>query len=184
MRFVSQGIHMMSNNQGCRMSHPSQLERVRYFAGKLLTAEEFESDQEYHLARFRRHNRFLHGWGIVTGLRVSTDGKTTIAIEPGLAIDCAGNELVLAEAIQLPLSGLSGKHFVAICYCEQLVSPQPALDGATEFSRIRESVSVELVGVDPTAKHRGMGPGTPGCGQPHALCLATLSRRGSRWSLT
>ena len=166
------------------MSHPSQLERVRYFPGKLLTAEEFELEQEYHLARFRRHNRFLHGWGIVTGLRVSGNGKTSITVEPGLAIDCAGNELVLAEPIKLSLSGLSGKHFVTIRYCEQLVSPQQVFDGGTEFSRVRESVSVELVGADPTARHRGMGPGTPGCGQPHAISLAILTRRGSRWRLS
>ena len=166
------------------MPHPSQLERVRYFAGKRLTAEEFELEQEYHLGRFRRHNRFLHGWGIVRGLRVSGEGKISITIEPGLAIDCAGNELVLAEPTQLSLSGLSGKHFVSIRYCEQLVSPQLALEGGTEFSRVRESVSVELVGADPTAGHRGMGPGTPGCGQPHALFLAILTRRGSRWRLS
>jgi len=166
------------------MSHPSQLERVRYFAGKLLTAEDLEAEQEYHLARFRRHNRFLHGWGIVTGLRVAGDGKNSITVEPGFAIDCAGNELVLAEPLQLSLSGLSSKHFVVIRYCEQLAAPQVALDGGTEFSRVRESVSVELVGADPTAGHRGMGPGTPGCGQPHALSLATLIRRGSRWHLS
>ena len=165
------------------MSHPSQLERVRYFAGKLLTAADLEQEQEVHLARARRHNRFLHGWGVVMGLAVSIDGQAGITVAPGLAIDCAGNELVLAEPVRLSLAGLSGKHFVVIRYAEQPLAPQPAASGTTEFARVRETVSVALDCNNPAAGHRRMGPGTPGCGQAHALRLATLSQKGARWRL-
>ena len=165
------------------MSNLSQLERARFFLGKLLTVADLEQEQDYFLARFRRHNRFLHGWGIVAGLTVSTDGNTGITVEPGLAIDCAGNELVLAEPAHVQLVGLSGKQFVTIDYCELPVAPQPAPGGGTEFSRVREAVKVELQGSNPALGHRGKGLGTPGCGQQHPLCLATLSQQGSRWRL-
>ena len=165
------------------MSNPSQLERARFVAGKLLTVADLEQEQDYLLARFRRHNRFLHGWGIVVGLTVSTDGNTGITVEPGLAIDCAGNELVLPEPAHVRLVGLSGKQFVTIRYCELPVAPQPTASGGIEFSRVRETVSVEVQVSNPALGHRGKGLGTPGCGQQHPLCLATLSQQGSRWRL-
>lgn len=165
------------------MSNLSQLERVRFFAGQLLSVADLEQEQDYLLARLRRHNRFLHGWGIVAGLTVSADGNTRITVEPGLAIDCAGNELVLSEPAHVQLVGLSGKQFVTIGYCELPVAPQPTPSGGTEFSRAREAVKVELQGSNPALGHRGKGPSTPGCGQQHPLCLATLSQQGSRWRL-
>ena len=163
------------------MSNLSQLERARFFAGKLLTAADLEQEQDYLLARFRRHNRFLHGWGVVAGLAVSTNGNTSITVESGLAIDCAGNELVLPEPAHVQLAGLSGKQFVTIAYCELPVAAQPTPSGGTEFSRVRETVIVELQNSNPNLGHRGRGPGTPGCGKQHLLCLATLSQQGSQW---
>ena len=165
------------------MPNLSQLDQIIFFAGKLLTVADLEQEQNYLVARFRRHNRFLHGWGIVAGLTVSTDGNSGITVEPGLAIDCAGIELLLPEPAHVQLVGLSGMQFVTIGYCELLVAPQPAPNGDTEFSRVRESVKVELQGSNPALGHRGKGVGTPGCGQQHPLCLATLSQQGSRWRL-
>ena len=165
------------------MSNLSQLERVRFFTGKLLAAADLEQEQDYLLAHSRRHNRFLHGWGIVTGLSVSTQGNNILTVEPGLALDCAGNELVLTDPTHFPLAGLSDKYFVTIAYSEEPVAPQPGPGGSTEFSRLREAVNIELHCNNPAAGHRGKGPGTPGCGQQHPLCLATLSQKGSRWHL-
>jgi len=44
------------------------LRRVNYFAGRLLTAEDFRAEQEYHREKSRRHNRRLHGSGVASGL--------------------------------------------------------------------------------------------------------------------
>lgn len=165
------------------MPNLSQIDRVHFFEGKLLTVADLKQEQDYLVARFRRHNRFLHGWGIVAGLTVSTEGNTSITVEPGLAIDCAGNELVLPEPAHVQLEGILGKQFVTIGYCELLVSLQPAPSGGTEFSRVREAAKVELQDSNPSLGHRGKGLGTPGCGLQHPLCLATLSQQGSRWRL-
>jgi hypothetical protein len=65
----------------------SHLKRNRFFSGKLLTAEDFALEQEYVRERLKRHNRYLHGFGVVFGLEVSRNRKA-IVISPGLAIDC------------------------------------------------------------------------------------------------
>lgn len=163
------------------MSQFQQLERPRFFAGQLLTAEDLQLEQDYFRGEFRRHNRFLHGWGIAAGLSVTVDEGTTLVVSPGLALDCAGNELSLPEPKRLPLSGVAGRHYVTIQYVEVLVGPKPSLEGEAEFSRVREAVLVELACANPDAGHSGMGPGSPGCGQSHALCLATIRQHGSHW---
>jgi hypothetical protein len=164
------------------MSQFQQLERPRFFAGKLLTEADLAQDQDYFLGRLRRHNRFLHGWGIVSGLGVTVDDETTVVVAPGLALDCAGNELVLPAPERLSLAGLSGRHCVTVGYMELLVGQQPSQQGGqAQFSSVREAVRVELGCANPGAGHGGMGPGSAGCGQAHALCLATLSQRGAHW---
>ncbi|MEZ5082194.1 MAG: DUF6519 domain-containing protein [Bacteroidales bacterium] len=56
----------------------------------------------------RFHNKHLHGWGIVCGLQVycGTDieqGRNTVKVKEGYALDCDGNDLVIKndETIQL-----------------------------------------------------------------------------------
>ena len=48
----------------------NRLERVRYFPRQLMTAEDMRTEQAYFVERLRRHNRLLHGWGIICGLQV------------------------------------------------------------------------------------------------------------------
>jgi hypothetical protein len=45
------------------------LERVRYFPRQLITADDMRAEQEFFLNKMRRHNRFLHGWGVVCAAR-------------------------------------------------------------------------------------------------------------------
>jgi hypothetical protein len=158
-----------------------QLERPNYFTGKLLTAADFEQEQQYHLDRGRRINRFLHGWGIVSGLNVNIENGAKLVVAPGLALDCAGNELVLTEPQCIALSNITGKHYLTICYTETPIGQMPSLEEAPTFSHIREGASVALSCTNPAADHRGMLAGTPGCGHAHALCIAAISQRGAEW---
>jgi hypothetical protein len=47
----------------------------------------------------RHHNRHLHGWGIVCGLKVSCGPSrdSEVTIGKGYAIDCKGNDILLGE---------------------------------------------------------------------------------------
>lgn len=166
------------------MTEYKQLERPNYFHGKLLTAADFAEEQHYHLERSRRSNRFLHGWGIVSGLNVTIENSDTVVVAPGLALDCAGNEIVLATPVRVTLANLTGKHFITVCYAEMPFGQLPVVEEFGAFSHTREGAKVELNCANPAANHRGMLAGTPGCGHAHALCIASIDQRGTAWRIT
>jgi hypothetical protein len=158
-----------------------RLTRIRYFTGQLLSAGDFEDEQEYLLARLRRHNRFLHGWGVVAGLTVGLADGNAVVIQPGLAIDCAGNELVLESEARISIAVDCERQYAVLRYVEVGTDEVPNSHGQPGFSRTEETACAELQPSNPSTGHRGMGPGSPGCGQAHSVLLATISRRHGRW---
>jgi len=74
-------------------------ERNRYFYGKLMDAEQFQKDQVYFNHKRSLVNRFVLGSGVVCGLTVIQDTETggMLRIEPGLAIDGLGREIVASQ---------------------------------------------------------------------------------------
>jgi hypothetical protein len=56
--------HGLARQTFCRTG---VLERPRYYPGQLMTPEELILEQDYHRDKMRRHNRLLHGWGVVCG---------------------------------------------------------------------------------------------------------------------
>ena len=74
--------------------------RVYYSHGLVLGVDEFVQEELYLLERHRMHNRGLHGYGTVCGLRLDTretDGQTEILVGPGVAVDPQGREIRVAE---------------------------------------------------------------------------------------
>jgi hypothetical protein len=72
--------------------------RVHYFEGQFLRPQDFTDEQDYHLAHHRRHNIAHHEWGIVAGLDLIIDLQDGAAVvEPGVAVDGFGRELVLTD---------------------------------------------------------------------------------------
>ncbi|MET7934180.1 hypothetical protein [Streptomyces sp. NPDC005322] len=71
--------------------------RPRFFAGQLLTEDDLSLLVEYTTAKSRLHNRSLYGPGVICGLGVTCDpcGGGTVAVHPGHALDCAGNDIVV-----------------------------------------------------------------------------------------
>ncbi len=63
--------------------------RVRYSLGLVLGVDEFEQEQFYFLERDRQHNRALHGYGTVCGLRLTVEG-TKVLVTAGLAVNPQG----------------------------------------------------------------------------------------------
>lgn len=67
----------------------SNLTRVRYFSGQLLTTSDFQAEQDYHRAKLRRLTLSLIGYGVVSGLQVklgagSTSDAPVVSVSPGL----------------------------------------------------------------------------------------------------
>ncbi|MCI9447253.1 MAG: hypothetical protein HFH36_07620 [Lachnospiraceae bacterium] len=83
-------------------------ERNRYFYGKLLSVEDFETEQRYFNDKRRTINRFLFGSGVVCGLGVVEVDDESISVERGLALDFAGREIVLDEPAVRKITELEG----------------------------------------------------------------------------
>jgi hypothetical protein len=82
--------------------------RPRFFAGQLLTEDDLSALTAYITAKDRLHNRYLFGAGVVCGLWVSCDpcGGSTVTVQPGYALDCCGNDLVLPCAATLDVNAM------------------------------------------------------------------------------
>ena len=130
---------------------PPGLQRVNYFTGQLLSAEDFTAEQDYIIQKTHRLNRALYGAGIVTGLQVTlerTGSRAQLVIAPGLALNDHGKEIEVGAttALRLPAHGRS--LLVLLHYAEQPCRPiaAPATDPQDEvhFSRIAETFSATL----------------------------------------
>lgn len=79
------------------------LERNNFFYGKLMDAEQFQKDQHYFNNKRSLVNRLVLGSGVVCGLNIiqDTEAEGMLRIEPGLAIDGSGREIVLSEPVSI-----------------------------------------------------------------------------------
>ena len=128
--------------------------RLRWFTGRFITARDLTDEQEYHLDRHRLHNRLLHGWGVVCGLEVHPHDKADCAhewvwVDPGIAIDCRGREIILPhrEAVRWPVDPDAHQRR------GRPRRPVPALRGVPHRAAARASWTTAR-----TARH-GAGPG-------------------------
>lgn len=142
-------------------------ERNKYFYGKLLTVDDFETEQQYMNDKRRIINRFLYGTGVVCGMNVVMADEQTISVEPGLALDFSGREIVIDAPAVKKLSMLDGfdgffkahneKQYLYLCldYRETLKEPVHNVTGAndTEYNKIRESYSLSVTDREPAAGH-------------------------------
>ena len=74
-------------------------ERNHYFYGKLLDVQQLQKEQHYLIAARRRLNRLVLGNGVVCGLNVVADTAGLVRIQPGVALDAWGREIVVPEAV-------------------------------------------------------------------------------------
>ena len=80
------------------------LERVRYFPRQMLTADDMRLEQEYFREKLKRHNRYLHGWGVVCGCAVewTDDLKNWIVrVCPGYVVGPQGDEIVIDDCVDV-----------------------------------------------------------------------------------
>jgi hypothetical protein len=84
------------------------LELVRYFPRQLITADDMRAEQEYFREKLRRHNRYLHGWGVVCGCNVTAapddDHPWQVKIEAGYVISPNGDEICIPSDMKYDLS--------------------------------------------------------------------------------
>ena len=160
--------------------------RPNYFTGQMLSADDFTAEQDYHRGKQRRHNLLCHGFGVVEGLKVSTVKKNTgwtVVIEPGFAIDSAGNEIQLCMKLTFRLPKSQAAIHVGIRFLERLCDPVPIVSDTTspssQPSRVEEGCEVLLGALSvphrSRVKPKGRGPSL------NILPLAHLVRTGDAW---
>jgi len=137
-------------------------ERNRYFYGKLLSVEDFETEQKYFNDKRRTINRFLFGSGVVCGLNVVEVDDESISVERGLALDFAGREIVLDEPAVRKITELEGygsgqeEGFYYLCleYQEEATELMHNVTGAagrnsSEFNKYKEGYRLFVTQEEP-----------------------------------
>lgn len=71
------------------------LKRLNYFNHQFLEEGDFKAEQAYHIESRRLHNRLLHSWGVAEGFEVRRKGEHELVVDPGVAYDREGREIVL-----------------------------------------------------------------------------------------
>jgi hypothetical protein len=87
---------------------PTTFVRPRFFSGQLLTEDDLQSLEDYVLSKNRLHNSRLFGEGVVCGFEVLCNpcGGGTVLVQPGYALDCCGNDIVLACKTELDINAM------------------------------------------------------------------------------
>lgn len=168
------------------MCEEKGLKRVHFYPNQVLTADALQGTQDYFLEKHRRHNRFIHGWGVVSGLGVSIHGSKAV-VQPGLAIDCEGNDLYLGTKNELDLPKEGPVLFVVLNFFEREAGPAADLEDTDSYDWegtfpiwIQEGCRIFLSEDDPSKGHE---PGTPGCGVRHPFSIARLVSGPKGWSV-
>jgi len=147
------------------MADSEPLERTSFHTGQLLTAEDLTREQDYFRDKQKRHNRTLHGLGVVSGLKVTIAGGKVV-VDPGLALDCEGNEIVIGMPQHLPaLTSTAGSRavYVNIRYTDELCE-----------KTARESFEICFGDENLNRGHRHLRARWIACGKAHLLTIAKL----------
>jgi hypothetical protein len=174
-RAAARTIEQLDTLRRLASATPIGLTRVRYFTGQLLTASDFQAEQDYFRSKQRRHNLLLSGSGVARGLRVSVDATSDdsapiVTIEPGCAIAPDGEELCVPDPLVCTLAASASSRFVTLKYVERPVG-LPSGNGeptACEPSRIEEGIRVDFVDEIPAG----------------AIAIARLEHDGTVWRAT
>jgi hypothetical protein len=116
----------------------SALERLRYFPRQLITADDMRAEQEFLLNKMRRHNRFLHGWGVVCGCNVipqpDDQHPWQVQVCPGYVVAPQGDDILINDCVTFDL--LLGATQCDPCSVTYPCPPQPvwAKDNQTQIA--------------------------------------------------
>ncbi|MGH8531331.1 MAG: hypothetical protein ACREV1_01045 [Gammaproteobacteria bacterium] len=103
----------------CREPHCDDYatERPRFFPRQLITPDDLNLVLEHYRTKLRRHNRLLHGWGVVCGAKVCPIPKLDGGIEAwkvkvtmGYILGPYGDEILIdcERTVDLRTSGVTG----------------------------------------------------------------------------
>lgn len=131
-----------------------KIERLRYFKGQLLTAQDFQSEQQYHRDRVTRLLRRFP-YGIIDGLNVVRKTRTDddpnsfdgFLIEEGLAVDREGNQIVAgSEGIRVLLTDVppagDNTPYLSLSYLEEPACAGDFCNPSSQKNRMHEFAEI------------------------------------------
>lgn len=143
------------------------LERVRYFPRQLITADDMTLEQEYFRQKMRRHNRFLHGWGVVCGGIVEpapdAEHPWQVRLCPSFVVAPQGDDIPVPEPVLYDLA-------TGICDrepCQPWPCPPP-VSSASTTGREEEPVYLAIRHAECDSRPVRVHP--LGCGCDESLC--------------
>jgi len=124
----------------------SEVKRLHYFNHQFLEEADFREEQAYHIEMRRRHNQGLHTWGVVNGFRVERTAHHGVIVQPGMAVDAEGREIVLQEAVHKELSGhpANGHVYLSVAFVERFSEDDRQGEGARSYTRVIEAAHIEV----------------------------------------
>lgn len=151
------------------------LKRIPFFNGRVLTAEDLQTEQQAHAAERRRLGRAL-GTGVLDGLFIERKNDTTVTVRPGNALAPDGRVVELPDETDVSV--------VSSLEREETAGTRGKFeDCATQTATVTTGTGAYLLVVRPAAKTEGRvpqtrlgGDGAAGaCGAKHRVEGAALS---------
>lgn len=99
--------------------------QIKPFDGMTVTAETWAQAHSEHRSKLQAHELIFHGSGIVCGLEVVANDPADqyVFISPGLAVDPAGNVIVLTEPVAFDFGNtMEGELFLVLAHGEREVA--------------------------------------------------------------
>lgn len=125
--------------------------RVQPFTGLVIDVDTWMTAHDYHRRHQQLHLLTLHGSGIACGLEVrpSEPPSDTLIVEPGLAIDDAGNVIIVPERQRVTIEAADSTTYVVLDYVESL-PPAAATNGQENRGRTVEDFRLRLATEEPS----------------------------------
>ncbi len=120
--------------------------RIKPVDGLAVTAEVWEEAHEFHNRSQRFQTVLYQGWGIVVGLQViaSDPPDSSVFILPGIAVDPAGQTIVLPQPVAYEISDeMAGILHLTLSYEESAPRAErgSAQDGARRYAHAQFSIT-------------------------------------------
>ena len=166
----------MAANGTMTKTGAGKLKRLNYFHGMLLTEHHMREEQAYFREKLKLNNR-LHGDGVVWGLCLSalseeSDGgslqsptstvttpaqdgssESYIYLKPGVALDCAGNEIMVCDEFQFSI----GEYISLLQKRGLIVIDDNCLDATSAIDKFYVGIRHTEIESDPSEQYSLQG---------------------------
>ena len=152
-------------------------QRIKSYDGMVVTSDVWDEAHTYHWRQQRYHNLLNHEPGILIGLEViaSDPPDSAVYIQPGMALDSAGQVIVLPEALAFDLGAAQGLLYLVLSYDES----QPKAD--ENATLVEDASDVKLL---IHAQYGLEAVGTPPDLASGYVELARINRQGAEAPIT